>query len=89
MEPIPSKSINNVVLTSLLVSGGTSVPSAVYAAVGSVYPSLARDKDLDYKVRWCRANLAARGLVSSKIRGEWSLTPKGRRAARALVSSIA
>jgi hypothetical protein len=78
--------LKNVIMTTLLLSGGTATSTTVYVAVGSVFPSLRKNyDDMTYNIRWARMSLAGAGLIAqSKVRGEWSLTAEGRKAARAL-----
>jgi len=82
----PSKAIRNIVLATLLTNGGEiTEPTVIYSAVGSVFPSMTRNfDDLTYAVRWTRMSLANEGFIApSKTRGTWTLTAKGRKAARA------
>jgi len=90
LKTIPTKAIENVILTTLLTDGGTSKSTSVYTAVSAQFPRLTRacTKNLPYNVRWARMSLATRGLVAdSKVRGEWTLTAKGRKAARTILFS--
>ena len=89
LSVIPKKSIENVILTTLLTDGGTSPSTAVYTAVSMQFPKLTRNaaKNLPYNTRWVRMALATRGLVAdSKVRGEWTLTEQGLEAARSLIA---
>jgi hypothetical protein len=81
--------LKNVILTALLLNGGTATSTTVYTAVGSVFPSLRKNfDDMTYNIRWARMSLADAGLVAqSKVRGEWSLTAEGRKAARAIFAA--
>jgi Mrr N-terminal domain len=82
-------SLQNVIVTTLLLNGGTATSTTVYTAVGSVFPSLRKNMDeLTYNVRWARMSLAEAGLIAqSKVRGEYTLTAAGRKAARALFTA--
>jgi hypothetical protein len=84
-----TNALKNIIITTLLLNGGTTTSTTVYTAVGSVFPSLKKNfDDLTYNVRWARMSLAEAGLVEqSKVRGEWSLTSAGRKAARALFTA--
>jgi hypothetical protein len=84
ISTIPTKDLRNIVLTTILTRGGKAVPADVYTAVQTHFPHLTKkaQKDLPYNVRWTRKTLVTEGLISSKVRGEWSLTAKGLQAAR-------
>jgi predicted transcriptional regulator len=87
-NPVTTQLLHNAVLISLLAKGGKAEPSQVYGAVEAQLPrrlTVKAAKNLPYSVRWTRKSLVTMGLISSKVRGEWSLTAKGRKAALALL----
>lgn len=90
LSTIPTKAIENIILTTLLADGGSSKSTDVYTAVSANFPKLTKNakKNLTYNVRWTRMSLATKGLVaSSKVPGKWTLTAKGRREARAILAN--
>lgn len=88
LRTIPTKAIQNVILTTLLTRGGKATPVDVYGAVETQFPKLTRNaaKNLPYNVRWARLSLATQGFVKIKTRGTWLLTAAGRKEARSLLA---
>jgi len=82
---VPAKDVRQIILTTLLSTGGKGLASDVYQAVEAHLPNLTKKalKNLPYNVRWSRLSLQTQGLVApSKVRGVWALTPAGRKEAR-------